>query len=280
MEGSKEGENSTPDPISDFIKEHKLDLNNLKIEIDENTEPKDKEVLFQIIEKHSKDIKSLIVFGCRGEEKSVTEQQTLSIYRCVSSCVSLQKLELYGVPGTKTDIVMDLHAHSELETLILWETTVESLVPPEGAKFRKFDLMEEILPHANIEKLMEFLPSWTALQHLQIAELRCGTHDSDSCYQFDLDLREHNKLETLMLRNISIKSLLLPNERTRFRYLDLFRVEIAHCNLERIYESVSACPERNTVYMYLYENTCMEHKDSTCPTIVAIRELFTKMLTQ
>ena len=70
------------------------------------------------------------------------------------------------MPSTKTDIVMDLHAHNELETLILWETTVESLVPPAGTKFRKFDLMEEILPHSIIEKLMEFLPSWTALQHL------------------------------------------------------------------------------------------------------------------
>ena len=80
MEGNKEGQNDTLDPISDYIKKHKLDLNNLKIEIDEKTEPEDKEVLFQIIEKQSKDIKSLIVFGCRGEEKSLTEHSKRLVY--------------------------------------------------------------------------------------------------------------------------------------------------------------------------------------------------------
>ena len=147
----------------------------------------------------------------------------------LSSCIILLEVDLWTVScsehaGGTCIPVIDLRQH-KLETLELGDISVEGLLlPVEGATITSPELHNVTMTFHGQKQLAETLSSCISLLNVDLWTVRCSEHAGGTCIPV-IDLRQHNKLEKLVLVNISVESILLPVEGATITYL-----EAARCN--------------------------------------------------
>ena len=154
----------------------------------------------------------------------------------LSSCSDLEELFLDAVRCNEQSHsccipVLDLQKHNKLKKLWLKNLSVEGLLlPVEGVRITYLKLNNVTMAHHNSEQLSGFLSSCSDLEELYLDAVTCS-EQSHSCCISVLDLQKHKKLKKLILKNLSVRGLLLPVEGVRMT-LELTNVTMAHQGLE------------------------------------------------
>ena len=164
--------------------------------------------------------------------------------------------------------VLDLRKHNELEELFLLGCSVEGLLlPTEGARITKLTLNDVTMAHHRLEELSRSLSAVSCIKKLCLVGVRCSEHRDMSCIPV-IDLRKHNELEELIIKDASVEGLLLPMEGTRIIFLALCNVTMAHHGLEELSRSLSSlsCREK----LALDGLSCSEHRDRCCKLFLKI----------
>ena len=249
------------------------------IVIDYNTSNEDIILLCHVMEEFPCNVKSLSVdegYSFWNEEQHLSGQQTLGIYRSVSSCSGLQSLTIYKQQsdseerGSLSSPVRDLQKHDKLEKLVLRNITIEGLLlPVEGARITSLRLWYVTMSLHGCEQLSESLSSCSHLEDLSLGKVRCREH-SDSCCIPVIDLQKHDKLKTLELNRLSIEVLLLPGEGARITSLELGILTMTHHGCEQLSESLSSCSHLED--LSLGEVRCREHSDSCCIPVIDLQK--------
>ena len=155
--------------------------------------------------------------------------------------------------------VLDLRKHKELEELFLLGCSVEGLLlPMEGARITNLTLNDVTMAHHRLEELSRSLSAVSCIKKLCLVGVRCSEHRDMSCIPV-IDIRKHNELEELIIKDASVEGLLLPMEGTRNIFLALCNVTMAHHGLEELSKSLSSlsCKEK----LALDGLSCSEHRD-------------------
>ena len=184
----------------------------------------------------------------------------------VSSWYGLVKIDLYQVSCIQHIHisclpVLDLHKHSKLVTLRLWNPP-GLLIPVEGARLRELSMYKVKMNLHSLEKLWESLSSCVSLERLRLMEVFFSA-DKAGCSPPLLDLQNHNALEKLELWDLSIEGLLLPLAGTRIKSLQLGKVSMAHNRLDQLGQVLSSCSAIHQ--LELEDVTCREHLNSCQP---------------
>ena len=188
----------------------------------------------------------------------------------LSSYTNLVTLEVKRVSCSDNDSVcipvLDLRQHNKLKRLELWIISVEGLLlPVEGDTITTLFLDSVTMTHHSLKQL-EKLSSYTNLVTLWVNRVSCS--DNDSVCIPVLDLRQHNKLERLELRNVSVEGLLLPEEGATITTLWLDNVTMTHHGLEQL-EKLSSYT--NLVTLEVKRVSCSDN-DSVCIPVLDLRQ--------
>ena len=166
--------------------------------------------------------------------------------------------------------VLDLQKHNKLKTLQLCYLSIEGLLlPVEGARITSLALSYVTMTHHVCEQLSESLLSSSRLEDLYLIDVRCREHRGSPCLSV-LDLEKHDKLETLMLWDISIEGLLLPVEGARITSLYLDVVTMTHHSWEQLSESSTSSSRLED--LHLFDVRCREHSDSSCIPVLDLQK--------
>ena len=150
----------------------------------------------------------------------------------------VHSLKLYGISPP----ALDLRKSIKLTKLVLDNLSVEGLLlPVEEARITYLKLSNVTIAHHDLEQLSGSLSSCSGLEELSLDAVRCN-EQSHSCCILVLDLHKHNKLKKLMLKNLSVKGLLLPVEGVKIT-LELTNVRMTNHGLEQLSGSLSSCSD-------------------------------------
>ena len=264
-----------------------------------DTSDEDVMLLRHVLEEYSCNVKSLHVVGENNVfgEKSVLRESLYRIMQHISSlrltrvtithhdleqllgslssCSCLETLDLSEVKCSEQSHscclpVLDLQQHNKLRELDLRYLSVKGLLlPVERDRFTTLTLDNVTMNHQYLEQLSGSLSSCSCLEYLSLNDVKCS-EQSHSCCLPVLDLQQHNKLERLDLRRLSVKGLLLPVERDRFTTLTLDNVTMNHQYLEQLSGSLSSysCLE----YLYLNDVKCSEQSHSCCLPVLDLQQ--------
>ena len=194
---------------------------------------------------------------------------SLSSYSC------LEKLYLVEVKCSEQSHsccipVLDLQKHNKLKELRLEDLSVKGLLlPVERDRLTLLSLYGVTMNHQYLEQLLGSLSSYSCLEKLYLVEVKCS-EQSHSCCLPVLDLQKHNKLKELRLEDLSVKGLLLPVERDRFKTLRLYSVKMNHQYLEQLSGSLSSYSNLET--LYLVEVKCSEQSHSCCLPVLDLQK--------
>ena len=236
------------------------------IYIKKDTSDEDVMLLRHVLEEYSCNVKSLYVeYRSSFFFKSNLVGENSVIWENRSSVQSLVSEIIHG-RGDHSDSlsshVLDLNRYSKLEKLGLRDLSVKGLLlPVERDRLTSLKLTNVTMNHQYLEQLPGSLSSCSCLKELYLVVVKCSEH-SHSCCLPDLDLQKHNKLEELILRDLSVEGLPLPVERDRFTSLKLDNVTMNHQYLEQLPGSLSSCSCLEK--LYLVEVKCSEHSHSCC----------------
>ena len=186
----------------------------------------------------------------------------------LTSLSSLQELGLTNLScsddgGSCRLIVLDLHKHHKLETLILGKISISSLILPSQGKSELsiLDLYNLVLSHDNLVQLSSSLSNLTSLWELNLTNISCSDNSLYLCLPV-LDLHRHCRIRELLLNKISISGLLLPSQvESNLRKLSLDNLVLSHDNLVQLYTSLS-CVTTYLEMLGLTNLTCSDHGDS------------------
>ena len=241
---------------------------------------------------------------------TMTHHSLEQLAESLSFCLSLLNVDLWLVRCSDHDDgicipVIDLQKHNKLEKLVLSKISVEGLLLPlEGTSITSLELFSVTMTHHGLKQLGACISVIDLRQHNKLEKLvlnkisvkglllpgegatitsleldnvtmtnvdlrtvTCSQHADGVCIPV-IDLRQHNKLEKLMLRQISVKGLLLPGEGATITSLRLYNVSMTHHGLEQLAESLSFCVgslDVNTV-------RCCEHADGVCIPVIDLRK--------
>ena len=190
---------------------------------------------------------------------------SLSSYSC------LKKLYLYKVKCKEQSHscclpVLDLQQHNKLRKLDLWNLSVKGLLlPVERDRFTTMYLRYVTMNHHDLEQLLGSLSPYSCLENLNLSKVKCS-EQSHSCCLPVLDLQEHNKLQALELKELSVEGLLLPVERDRFYYLRLNNVTMNHRGLEQLAGSLSSYSSKPS--NCVLRMRCSEHSPTLCQPVI------------
>ena len=193
----------------------------------------------------------------------------------LSSCSCLEILYLRKVKCSERSHscclpVLDLQKQNKLKKLKLNDLSVQGLLlPVERDRFTLLKLKYVTMNHQYLEQLSGSVSSCSCLEALSLNEVECN-EQSHSCCLPVLDLQEHNKLEELKLRNLSVNGLLLPVERDRFTLLSLTNVTMNHQYLEQLSGSLSSCSSLEA--LWLNEVECNEQSHSCCLPVLDLQK--------
>ena len=193
----------------------------------------------------------------------------------LSSYTNLETLLVERVSCSDNDSVcipvLNLRQHNKLETLKLWDISVEDLLlPGEGATITTLWLGNVTMTHHSLKQL-EKLSSYTNLETLLVIRVSCS--DNDSVCIPVLNLRQHNKLERLELENISVEDLLLPVEGATITSLWLDNVTMTHHGLEQLLDTLPRLTRPQ--YVILNDARCREHGHySSCKPLQNIYKIY------
>ena len=176
------------------------------------TTDEDVSLLCKMIQNNSCYLKHLRVWGtCQSSS------QYHSLLRSASSAIELKLLLLRDISCQSNDSsedlpVLDLSKHCRLRWLTLDRISISGLVLPsqEGSRLWKLFLYNLVLPHDNLVNLCSSLSSGTELL-LNLDRVSCREHQ-DGCCLAALDVSNHCRLQTLLLKKISISGLVLPSQ--------------------------------------------------------------------
>ena len=180
---------------------------------------------------------------------------------CLSSCSSLEKLELGDLScsdqssGCIFPVLLDLQKCNKLVRLDLRNLSVEGLLlPVEGTTISEVIIIGVTLTHhkmeqltgclsscSSLEKLTGCLSSCSSLEKLKLGDLSCSDQSSGCILPVLLDLQKCNNLGRLELRNLSVEGLLLPVEGTRISEVIIIEVTLTHHDMEQLTGSLSSC---------------------------------------
>ena len=104
---------------------------------------------------------------------------------------------------------------------------------------------------------MSFCPG---LEELDVREVKCVEHGDTVCILV-LSLQKHNNLKRLVIDNLSVERLLLPEEGATVTSLRLCNLTITHHSLEQFVKLVTFC--HGLEELMVKEAKCVEH-DDTC----------------
>ena len=240
---------------------------------------------------------------------TMTHHGLKQLEKYLSSSSSLEKMDLDEVTcGEHRDrccsLVLDLQKHHQLEKLKLGNSSIECLLlSMEGARITSLTLYNLTMTFHGMEQLGEFLSSCSSLETLAritflsmidltmthhglkqlgkslsfcsslqivyLSKVTCSEHRDRSCI-IDLDLQKHNKLVTLVLRCLSVGSLLLPAGGARITSLELENVTMTHHDLKQLGKSLPSCSSLETIK--LNEVTCSEHRDRSCSLVLDLQK--------
>ena len=192
----------------------------------------------------------------------------------LSSCSCLETLEINKVKCSEQSHscclpVLDLQKHNKLKELYLEDLSVKGLLlPVEGDRLTSLKLLNVTMNHHGLEQLSGSLSSCSCLETLEIIKVKCS-EQSHSCCLPVLDLQKHNKLKKLLLRDLSVKGLLLPVEGDRLT-LKLFDVTINHHGLEQLSGSLSSCSCLET--LEIIKVKCSEQSHSCCLPVLDLQQ--------
>ena len=192
----------------------------------------------------------------------------------LSSCSDLEELFLDAVRCNEQSHsccipVLDLQKHNKLKKLWLKNLSVEGLLlPVEGVRITYLKLNNVTMAHHSSEQLSGFLSSCSDLEELYLDAVTCS-EQSHSCCISVLDLQKHKKLKKLILKNLSVRGLLLPVEGVRMT-LELTNVTMAHQGLEQLAGSLSSCSD--LLYLYLDAVRCNEQSHSCCIPVLDLQK--------
>ena len=254
------------------MKEHEVDLKDQMssqvyfciphIEIDDDTSDEDIELLCHVMEEYYSNVKSVYVLSLKSQ------QQAQNICKSISYCSGLRNLKLYVLPADSS--VLDLQKHNKLEKLELRNISVEGLLlPGEGATITSLELGDVTMTHHGLKQLAESLSFCISLLDVDLRIVRCSEHAGGTCIPV-IDLRQHNKLERLWLRDMSVESLLLPGEGATITTLWLDSVTMPHHGLKQLAESLPSCI--SLLNVDLRRMRCSEHAGGTCIPVIDLRQ--------
>ena len=123
--------------------------------------------------------------------------------------------------------------------------------------------------HHGLEQLSGSLSSCSFLEKLYLKLVKCS-EQSHSCCLHVLDLQKHNKLQRLDLWDLSVKGLLLPEERDRFTSLKLYNITMNHHGLEQLSGSLSSCSSLEM--LDLVNVKCNEQSHSCCLPVLDLQK--------
>ena len=193
----------------------------------------------------------------------------------LSSCSCLKNLYLKRVECSEQSHscclpVLDLQQHDKLKKLDLKDLSVEGLLlPVERDRLTWLNLINVTMNHHGLEQLSESLSSCSCLKELGFDQVKCS-EQSHSCCLPVLDLQKHNKLEELVLQDLSVKGLLLPVERDMLTSLSLYNVTMNHQYLEQLSGSLSSysCLEN----LILDKVKCSGQSHSCCLPVLDLQK--------
>ena len=238
------------------------------------TSDEDVMLLRHVLEEYSCNVKSLYVeyrssfffkSNLIGENSVICENRS-----SVQSLVSEIKHGRGNHSDSLSSHVLDLNKYSKLEKLDLRRLSVEGLLlPVERDRLTSLRLNNVTMTHQYLEQLLGSLSSCSCLEMLYLVEVKCS-EQSHSCCLPVLDLQKHNKLQTLVLQDLSVEGLLLPVEGDRLTSLILYNVTINHQYLEQLSGSLSSysCLEN----LNLYEVKCSEQSHSCCLPVLDLQK--------
>ena len=192
----------------------------------------------------------------------------------LSSCSDLEELFLDALRCNEQSHkccipVLDLQKHNKLKKLWLKNLSVEGLLlPVEGVRITYLKLNNVTMAHHNLEQLSGFLSSCSDLEELYLDAVTCSEH-SHSCCISVLDLQKHKKLKKLILKNLSVKGLLLPVEGVRMT-LELTNVTMAHQGLEQLSGFLSSCSDLEELFLDAVR--CNEQSHSCCIPVLDLQK--------
>ena len=229
------------------------------ISIYEFTSYKDIILLCNVMEEYYSNVKSVVVRYIKSQ------LQVHNICKSISSCSGLRSIKQSGL-GT----VLDLQKHNKLESLELRDISVERLLlPGEGATITSLVLYYVTMTHHGLKQLAESLLSCISLLDVDLRIVRCSEHAGGTCIPV-LDLQKHNKVEELVLENISVERLLLHVEGATITSLELYNVTMTHHGLKQLAESLSSCNSLLNVDLRIVR--CSEHAGGTCIPAIDLRQ--------
>ena len=205
---------------------------------------------------------------------TMTHHGLEQLSRSLSSLSCIKELKLDGVRCSEhTDMfcipVLDLRKHSELEILYIVDLSAEDLLLPiDGIRIRELTLGNVTIAHHELEQLSRSLSSWSCIKELKL-KVRCSEH-TDMCCIPILDLRNHNDLEILYIKDLSVEDLLLPIDGITTRKLGIDNVTMTHHGLEQLSRSLSSlsCIKE----LELDGVRCSEHTDMCCLPVLDLRK--------
>ena len=212
-------------------------------------------------------IANLYITPDTSDEDVMLLRHVLEEYSCNVKSLSVRLLYDSTISFTP---VLDLQKHNKLKVLYLERLSVKVLLlPVERDRFTSLKLDNVTMNHQYLEQLSGSLSSYSCLETLYLVEVKCS-EQSHSCCLPVLDLRKHNKLQTLYLRDLSVEGLLLPVERDRFTSLRLINVTMNHHDLEQLPGSLSSCSGLEE--LYLHRVKCSEQSHSCCLPVLDLQK--------
>lgn len=123
-------------------------------------------------------------------------------------------------------------------------------------------ILEDLyMTHGGIEQLFTNIRASSDLKYVYLWGMYCSDH-VDSCRPA-LDLHRHKMLETFRLKNVSIESMLLPDQReTCLRIVELDSLTLTHHGIEQLCRLLSFCSDLQR--LALGSLSCSEHGVSCC----------------
>ena len=164
--------------------------------------------------------------------------------------------------------VMCLQNSHNLKKLELNDICVEHLpLPVECARTTSLYLCNVILSHNCFKQLGG--TSFSLLEGLYLKNVECREHGIGVCTPY-MDLRKQNILKQLILDNISIEGLLLPEEVFSITSLCLYNLTIPYHSLEKVVKFVSLCPDLEE--LDVREVKCVGHDDTVCIPVLDLQK--------
>ena len=228
----------------------------------------------QIPKRRGEEVQKLVCKCMKQQEFNPIDQASDQIYFCIANiCITKGTSDedlmlLRHVSEEYSCNVKSLQIHGNNNIFDRSSVICESLCKiMQQMTSLKLDILT--MNHHGLEQLFGSLSSYSCLEELFLNRVKCN-EQSHSCCLPVLDLQHHNKLQELILWNLSVEGLLLPVERDRFTTLTLYNVTMNHQYLEQLLGSLSSCSCLEELDLSIVK--CSEQSHSCCLPVLDLQK--------